>query len=145
MLTRRVWEAELHGQRFFAVGHVACIDNVALGMHPGEREIAVVAIGEGTAHVAFPQVEFLSFRFHECPVGHRNVEADGAQMKPVGIGAQIGGGSLAAFVGKLFYGLHLLVEGVRRAVVLRVRERVPSPVAHRAQRHAVFVVLGESL
>ena len=78
MLPSRVGEAELHGQRLFAVGHVSGIDDIALGMHPSECRIAVVSITESAYHVAFPQVEFLSFRLNAHRIGQRNVKANGA-------------------------------------------------------------------
>ena len=74
-----------------------------------------------------------------------DAEPRGAQMQAVGIGTQIAGGILAALVGEFLNGIHLLVEGFLRTVVLGVGERVPSPVAHGSQGHAVGIVLRKSL
>ena len=68
-----------------------------------------------------------------------------AQMQAVGIGTQIAGGILAALVGEFLNRILFAIERLFGLVVVHVGERVPSPVAHGSQGHAVGIVLRKSL
>ena len=141
MLARRIGKAKLYGQRFLAVGHVAGIDDVALGMHPCVGDIAGIAIAKSACHVPLIEVELLSFRLHEGGVRRWNVIADTAQMQTMRVGTQVVGCLARTFVilvlhavGSFHTAVVAEVEFLQcflSTVVLRVGKRVPTPVAHR--------------
>ena len=142
---------KLQADGLWAVGLYAHGHHVAGGVAHGLHVVGHALVGEAAVYDARPQVEHLLYGGHPCGVGESESQASQVQsvrVLPVPFRSPLGTSLLLELRGVEFLMAVAEVESFQRLlrpVLLRVVERVPSPVAHGAQGHPLGIGRGKGL